>query len=86
MSPIEKKHRDQMTAIMQALTEVFPGYGVALMVFDMGKPDEPRKSGRLNYICNADRDSMIIALKEFIARHEGRVVDGPEPPQSTTTS
>lgn len=78
MSPIEKKHREQMNAIMQALTEVFPGYGVSLMVFDMGKPDEPRKSGRINYICNADRASMLLALKEFIARHEGKVVDGPE--------
>lgn len=80
MSPIEEKHRAQMNAVMQALTEVFPGYGVTLMVFELGEPDQPAKPGRMNYICNADRDSMIIALKEFIARHEGRVVDGPEPP------
>jgi hypothetical protein len=81
MSPIEKKHRAQMNAIMQALTEVFPGYGVALMVFDTRESDQPRKSGRINYICNADRESMLVALKEFIARHEGMVVDGPTMPQ-----
>ena len=81
MSPIEKKHRAQMSAIMTALTDVFPGYGVALMVFDLSKPENAGKAGRVNYICNADRASMILALKEFIARHEGRVVDGPEMPQ-----
>ena len=81
MSPIEKKHRAQMNAIMKALTEVFPGYGVALMVFEMDQPDRPRVPGRINYISNAERESMLVALKEFIARHEGRVVDGPKIPQ-----
>lgn len=80
MSPIEKKHRAQMNAIMQALTDVFPGYGIALMVFDLNKGDTG-KPGRMNYICNAERESMLTALREFIARHEGRVVDGPEIPQ-----
>lgn len=75
MDPIVKEHHDAMNGIMQALTEIFPGKGVTLMVFDFGD------KGRMNYISNASREDMLIALKEFIAKHEGRLMDEPERPQ-----
>ena len=81
MSPIEKKHRSQMNAIMTALTDVFPGYGVALMVFRTGPAGQTACAGADQLLSNADRRSMLVALKEFIARHEGRVVDGLKMPQ-----
>lgn len=75
MDPIEQAHREAMQAIMTALAELFPGMGIALMVFDFGE------KGRMNYISNASREDMLIALKEFIAKHEGRLMDEPERPQ-----
>lgn len=77
MRPIERKHRSQMNAIMEALTQVFPGYGISLMVFELDKPGSPHTAGRINYISNAERASMLTALKEFIARSEGRFHDEP---------
>jgi hypothetical protein len=75
MDPIEKKWRHLMTDTMVALTKSFPGMGVGLMVFDLDKP------GRMNWISNANRADMIVAMKEFIARNEGRVMAKPDRPQ-----
>lgn len=75
MDPIEQAHREAMEAIMKALAELFPGMGIALMIFDFGD------KGQLNYISNAERADVIAALKEFIARQEGRMPDAPKTPQ-----
>jgi hypothetical protein len=75
MDTIEKKYRDHMNRVMEALTELFPDSGVALLVFEFGH------TGRVNFISNADRSDMIAAMKEFIARNEGRVPDAPKTPQ-----
>lgn len=45
--------------------------GFALFVFEFDK----FKGGRVNYVSNADRETMIAACKEWIARQEGRVQD-----------
>ena len=42
--------------------------GFALLVF----PFEANPKNRANYISNAQREQMLAALKEFIARSEGR--------------
>ncbi len=42
--------------------------GFALLVF----PFQPSLKNRANYISNALRADMLAALKEFIARNEGR--------------
>lgn len=42
-------------------------YGFALLMFGL-KGDE---TTRMNYISNANREDMLAALKEFIARNEG---------------
>ncbi|MES2729983.1 MAG: hypothetical protein V4621_07835 [Pseudomonadota bacterium] len=72
--PIEEEHRALMNDVAQALKEVLDPLGFALLVFEKGD-----KAGRMNYICNCDRDDMVTAMKEFIANHEGRT------PPSTTT-
>jgi len=43
-------------------------YGFALFMFDF-------KPGRISYISNADRQDMLAAIKEFIAKSEGRFDD-----------
>jgi hypothetical protein len=45
-------------------------YGFALLIFGLGESD-----GRMNYISNASREDMLAALKELIARFEGRYTD-----------
>lgn len=52
-------------------------FGFALLVFPFG--DKPK--GRMNYISNAQRADMLIAMKEFIARSEGFDVDTPDTKQ-----
>jgi hypothetical protein len=64
--------RDSMQRVGSILGDVFEGRGFALLVFDFG-PD-----GMMNYLSNASREDMLIALREFIATHEGRAHDAPE--------
>lgn len=77
MRPIERKHRAQMAEILAVLTDVFSGYGVTLIVFELDRPEAPHKPGRINYISNAQRASMISSLKDFIARHDATILDEP---------
>lgn len=74
-APIEEEHHAQMTAVVQALDEMFNGkiggpdrkVGFVLMVFPFGD-----KSGRCNYASNgADRRDIVTLMKEMIARFEG---------------
>ncbi len=64
----------QMNAIAQAVDILFNGdtrprkTGFALLVFPFSHGDEDRCS----YISNAEREDMLTAMKEFIARAEGR--------------
>lgn len=39
--------------------------GFALLTFDV-----KTNKGMVNYVCNCEREDMIIALKEFIHRNE----------------
>ena len=63
---------EMMQATMKALTEIYPRYGVVLLIMDPGS-EEGR---RTNYVSNCDRADMLAALKEIIARFEGRVQEG----------
>ena len=45
--------------------------GFALLVFEFGKTE----GGRVNYVSNADRDDMLVAVREWLARAEGRVIE-----------
>ena len=70
--PVEEKMRGIMNdighLIGDAIHNVDPNYGFALLVFECGE----RVDSRMNYISNAHREDMLAAMKEFIARNEGR--------------
>lgn len=78
--PIEKKYEDSMRALATAIDEILNGTkeegkkrktGFALLMFDF----EVTEGSRTNYISNTNRRDMILAMKEFIARAEGRITD-----------
>jgi len=71
--PIEAKNRDIMVRTAKILDQMFEPYGFCLLVFPMEGGD-----GRMNYISNAERATMLIAMKEFIARNEGLVPGTPK--------
>lgn len=71
--PIESKFIEPMNEIGQILNSALDGAGFCLLVFDRNTD-----KGRMNYISNANREDMLTALKEFIAKSEGRMM-----PQST---
>lgn len=63
-----------MQATMRGLTEIYPGYGLALLIFDTGKIE----AGQMNWVSNCNRADMIVALKEMVAQLEGRTQPAPE--------
>ncbi len=67
---IEPEQYEVMNRLAATLDVIFKPYGFALLVFPMGGDD-----GRMNYISNAARETMIVALKELVARFEGRVAE-----------
>ena len=76
--PIRPELRETMTGIGRTLGAACPpGFGFALLMFDMNTP----RGGFMNYISNAERESMLVAMKEFIANAEGRSPPTPETPQ-----
>jgi len=76
-APVEDEYRGKMTAVAQALDELFNGdargpdrqTGFVLLVFPYGG----QSGGRCNYISNgADRADIVALFKEQIARFEGQ--------------
>ena len=74
--PIQSDFYRLMNSLAPALDDMFNGgakgtdrkIGFALLVFPFGETE----GGRVNYISNAERAEMLVAMKEFIARAEGR--------------
>lgn len=75
--PVDPKVIDYMKALGAGIDDILngknsdkdnPKWGFALLVFPFGEVAD----GRVNYLSNAERETMIVAMKEFIARHEGR--------------
>ena len=72
--PIEPRFHQQMNVLARFLDEQFNGeakrgdrtVGFVLMVFPFG--DRP---GRTNYVSNAEREDVIVLLKEQLAYFEG---------------
>jgi hypothetical protein len=73
---IEQRHHKSMNDVASLMTKIFKGYGFALFIFPFDGD-----SGRMNYISNAAREDMLVALKEFIANNEGRAHEPPEATQ-----
>jgi hypothetical protein len=75
-APVEPQFRETMNAVARGLDEVFNGeakgkerkVGFILLVFPFGESE-----GRCNYISNgANRDDVVVMLKEQIKRFEGQ--------------
>lgn len=77
MKPVTPKYRAQLNALAAGIDKAFNGegpskVGFAILLFEFNEI----KSGRMNWISNADRESMIVALKEMIGQLEARVHKG----------
>lgn len=78
VDPIQTKHRASMNAVAKALDDTFNGntrpkrVAFVLLLAEFGQID----GGRVNYISNAERADTIAMMKEWIARAEGRFVEG----------
>lgn len=74
--PIDAAYREQMNQIARSLDRVFNGeakgkdrsIGFVLLMF----PFDTAVGARTNYISNADRKDIVVALKEIVARFEGQ--------------
>jgi hypothetical protein len=75
-APIEADYREKMTAVAQAIDELFNDgakgadrkTGFVLLVFPFGEGE-----GRCNYISNgASRRDIVAMMKEQIKRFEGQ--------------
>lgn len=54
-----------------------PDVGFALLVFDFDGESGSGPGSYVNYVSNANRDDMIAAIREWLARAEGRVAQTP---------
>lgn len=69
--PFDKEWRPFADAVIKTCIEhAGPGVGVMVLMFEFGI------GGRMNYMSNAQRKDMIVALKELIATFEGRAQEG----------
>jgi hypothetical protein len=58
------ERRDKMTAVARSLERGFEGQGFALLVFD-----KDAREGRVSYVSNCGRGTMLEALRRFVAAH-----------------
>lgn len=73
--PIEARYREMMSAIAHGLDEILNDgiqgndkrTGFVLLIFPFNDHE-----GRCNYISNAQREDIVILLKEQLARFEGQ--------------
>lgn len=82
---IEQQYRALMNDFARMVDDIFnPGFSkgekekreTGFIVFAFAFGDKPGR--RMNYIANCDRKDVIVALKEWIARAEGRHHEAPE--------
>jgi hypothetical protein len=81
--PIESVLREIMNdigaAIGRTLKDATAGtgerYGFALLMFGLSGNEYMR----MNYLANVNREDMLVAMKEFIARAEGRYQESSPP-------
>lgn len=81
--PVQEAYRDKLNELAKFLDEALNGprgkgspprsVGFALLMFPLG--GDP--GNRINYIGNSDRNDMLVALKELVARWEGMDINHP---------
>ena len=70
--PIEDEYRVKMRALASAIDQIFnegkkpKELGFALLLFPFGEAP----SGRMNYISNAQRSDMLVAVREWLEQAE----------------
>lgn len=76
-APIQAQYREMLNGLASGIDDVLNGetrpkkIGFALFMFEFGHVE----ANRVNYISNADRTEMLTAVREWLARAEGRVVE-----------
>ena len=61
--------RERMQEAGRAVESILPpGTGFALLAFDHNKPNDPRPSGRLDYVANGRREDVCRSMLDFVAR------------------
>ena len=73
--PIVEEQRERMNELARTLNKYFNGdgpkkVGFALLIYNFG--EDVKGTGRINYIGNGERRDVLTALKELVARWEGR--------------
>jgi hypothetical protein len=58
------ERRSKMSAVARSLERAFEGHGFALLVFD-----KTAREGRVSYVSNCGRGTMLEALRRFLAAH-----------------
>ncbi len=58
------ERRSKMSAVARSLERAFEGHGFALLVFD-----KTAREGRVSYVSNCGRGTMLEALRRFVAAH-----------------
>ena len=84
--PIQEQYRKQMNRLAKLIDEFFngrrkpnrkPTVGFILLTAEFGKIE----GGKVNYISNGNREDMIAMMREYLARVEGRYLEGSETKQ-----
>lgn len=76
-APIQSQYREMLNDVAAGIDDVLNGetrpkkIGFALFMFGFGHIE----ANRVNYISNASREDMLVAVREWLARAEGRVVE-----------
>lgn len=76
--PVQEEYRQMLNDLARGIDAVLNGserpkqLGFCLLMFEFGITGG---SGRVNYISNANRRDMIVAVKEWLARAEARAAD-----------
>lgn len=71
---IQKEFADKMNALARAIDSLFnvdgqpPAVGFVLLAAKFGEID----AGRVNYISNGDRDSMVQMMEELLGRFKAK--------------
>ena len=77
--PIEEEHRAMLNALAKGIDRVLNDgeepkkLGFALLIYNFG--EDLTGTGRINYIGNGERGQVLAALKELVARWEGRYAE-----------
>jgi hypothetical protein len=79
VDPISEEQRHIMNTLAKSLDEILNGktrpkrIGFCLLTYNFG--EDIAGTGRINYIGNGKREDVYAALKELLARWEGRYDD-----------